>query len=42
MTSSEINIVANSGEVMVATSTVEASNMAHIQVGDYKSPLRLL
>jgi hypothetical protein len=42
MASSQINIVANSDEVMVATSTVEASNMAYIQVGGYKSPLRLL
>jgi hypothetical protein len=41
MASSQINIVANSDEVMVATSTVEASNMAYIQVGGYKSPLRL-
>jgi hypothetical protein len=42
MTSSQINIVANSGEVMVATSIVEASNMAYIQVGGYKPLLMLL
>ena len=42
MTSSHINIVTNSGEVMVATSIVEASNMAYIQEGGYKPPLMLL
>jgi hypothetical protein len=42
MASSQINIVANSGEVMVATSIVEASNMAYIQVGGYKPLLMLL
>ena len=41
MKTSVIDIVASSDEVMTATSTVEASNVANIQVGD-QSLLRLM
>ena len=34
MTNSEINIVAGSDEVMIATSSVEASNLAYMEVSD--------
>lgn len=40
MTTSEINIIASSNEVMIAASTVEASNRAYIQVSG-ESLLRL-